>query len=256
MSITIKGGFALKATKNLDAAYYRLPEFKKAIFEAADNLGFDTLIDLATRILDRRQWEGSYHGPSTSCFRTAGTIVGNDLKNNEKSGFNQQFKLGFALADFGGVIGMVFSPNKALSSTFMRLPGVADYSYSHLIDRPKKVSERKWKQRESDWQDLFPIDSSESPTNTLLSVDIIAPYTMRAKSRDNLNVMPRLLRLQKLAEEVTMEQCKVEFGLETPEDIVTFLTRSSEYSRRLEQNKIEMEPTIIEDVTLELLQKV
>lgn len=249
--LDIPHGFSFDKAKTLDAAYAALPGIRSVVIAAAEQQTFQTVTDLATRLYDFATVFPTKQKPTYSWLRQARDILSHRLQSSHEKKEESPLDLGCAIGLVKvekRVIGFFLTTAPQLWNALMTAPDVIPYTYSSLTDRPKNITAKRWEQRRIDWE--------FDPTSPMLRMDLIPRYYMPMPAVPLAhNVIPYETRLHTLADEVTIGECKSEFGLQNFNDIAKFVTGNSEYARRLTERKAAFAELLDKEITLDKLQE-
>jgi hypothetical protein len=253
MALDISGGFILKGAKTLDAAYHRLPGWLEASYIRARQLSQQAIVSLATDFYDEATAVGKkdYRDLSDTPYDAAYNWINYELRETEEPAYNLGMALAIGVVN-KRVIGLLHSDSKVMREFFMAQPDIGPYDYSVVSGKPKKVTSKQWEQRGNDWAALEINDQYVH----MLEYTIIPPRTLFIPSRDDSVILPSFeARLQKLAHQHTMYECRDEFGLYSNQKCLEFIMRNPIYTERLTKTARYLETALDKDLTLEKLQK-
>ena len=253
MALDISGGFILKGAKTLDAAYKLLPDWLESTYVRALELSQQAIVSLATDFYDEATAlrTPKYRDLADTPYDAAYNWINAGLR-----GASKDLGLGTAIA-IGAtpskrVIGVVSSESQHMREHFMSLPGIQNYDYSVVSGRPKGVTQKQWDRRHNDWKSLEINDQYVH----MVEYTLVNPSVMFIPNRDSITTIPSFeSRLQKMAREHTMTQCRDEFGLYSEHKFIEFMLRNPIYTERLNATLKYLETALDKDLTLEQLQK-
>ena len=124
-------------------------------------------------------------------------IVSNDIKERQKeiieSGRRHpevdfESSAVFFITKKDKILCLFYAENKELVNCWEKLAGVKDYHFQNSTDRPEKISEKDWAQRNKDWQKIF--QGLEPPSQKGLSFSFTTTETPRPDVNDILRNVP------------------------------------------------------------------
>ena len=253
MALDIRGGFILKGAKTLDAAYKRLPDWLEASYIRGRQLTQQSIVGLATEFYDLSTALGDsqFKEMGRTPYDAAYAVIDNALRAGYPS-YSLGTVIAIGVTDSKRVIGILHSDSKPMRDTFMAFPDIAPYDFSVVTGKPKKVTDKQWEQRRSDWKSLEINDQYVH----MLEYTLVGQNTAFIPSRDDNVIIPLYeTRLHKLAQQHTMNECMNEFGLHFENEYVEFMLRNPLYTDRLNASLAYLETVLDKELTLEKLQK-
>lgn len=253
MALDISGGFILKGAKTLDAAYKRIPVWIESSYIKARQLSQQAIVSLATDFYDETTALNRpvYRDLADTPYDAAYNWI-RDALRSEASGVGFGTAIAIGVAQDKRVIGILNSQSTSMRDHFLTLPDIQPYDYSVVSGKPKGITQKQWDQRRDDWTSL---EINEHYVH-MLEYNLVNPSVMFIPSRDDDVTIPSFeSRLQKLAREHTMNQCRDEFGLYSKYQFVEFMLRNPLYTERLNASLKYLEPALDKDLTLEKLQE-
>jgi hypothetical protein len=257
MNVDISGGFIVKNTTKLDSAYNAIPTWMLGIHKKVRELSQDAIVGVATELYDRASvGKPDYLDVATSPYEAAIKIMEYDLeeatKQNKPSEYDLGINISIGVARQKRVIGVIHANSPVITQHFMSFENIKEYNCSVVTGKPKSISEKNWSQRLDDWESLI-----INPDHLhLVHFSLFENNVLVLPSLDDNVTLPSYpVRLQKLAMKHTMDQCKLEFGLNTLQKAYEFVLNNPVYTKRLDETTARYDRLLDKDLTVKKLQK-
>lgn len=209
MSTKLYTGFKLK-THSLDAAVGILDSLKPKLKDIRREATLRWLANRATTLVDRLALSDSKLDPNTSPFSAAlEELRKRQFKVRASKHRDPEVDFSFEVVLFkhpNGIFGLYFAEQEALTTAFLSLPEVEDFSYWDNTDQPERISEEEWASRKATWGLIF--QDSWVPSEVGASLVLLPEiYESAATPSDLLPFIPGLTdRLQNIALDIGFQQ--------------------------------------------------
>lgn len=249
MSTKVYNGFYFRNAPSMDVAFQQLQACREPLRKQAFNLMVKEIVRVATFNFDKQtdlNGFGSYYSHALD-------FVQEELHKSKKEGRNSLYDFSFKVGmvplldkhhNTKKVFGYFFSSKKELISLFKENLFFVDYCYWNNADELDGVTQKEWKQRGKDWEQVTAEDSVFSEFMTIMDLVSTFDFTYRYEhNEDSSSFIPTdEERIEHLAKHlVDVDNQTEHFYPETDKlSVILNYFRSEEFLKRLENKKKEI----------------
>jgi len=205
MSTKIYNGYKFKKATSLNEIHSFCHKLRDKVKPIAEKLYYQQFINEAVGLYDKNQY--GFYEESMYFVNKEGNkelFWGIDrymhIRMNHIKATNQrdpEVDFGFSISILPlkkrkDVLVLLYTEKRELANVFKKLPEVEDYHYQNQSDKPNNISEKKWDQRRSDWDDALGGDGHSTPmecgfTYQPYSENRLSLFWMEDKEKKKLN---------------------------------------------------------------------